>query len=92
MGIQEAVLADCAKAAARRPPNDPAVAQPLQRWPSGTEQMLVPVDAGINRIQITFIRTWDRAAGGWISLLTILALLLWAALERKRRNAIPARP
>ena len=41
----------------------------------GTGQMLVPVEAGANRVQITFIRTWDRTAGAWISLLaTLLAL------------------
>jgi 6-pyruvoyl-tetrahydropterin synthase related domain len=42
----------------------------------GTGQMLVPVEAGANRVQITFIRTWDRTAGAWISLLaTVLALV-----------------
>jgi hypothetical protein len=41
-----------------------------------TGQMLLPVGAGLNRIQITFVRTWDRTAGAWISLLAwILALL-----------------
>jgi hypothetical protein len=45
----------------------------------GTGQMLVPVGAGANRVQITFIRTWDRAAGAWISLLAIvLALVFWS--------------
>jgi 6-pyruvoyl-tetrahydropterin synthase related domain len=44
----------------------------------GTGQMLVPVAAGANRVQITFIRTWDRTAGGWISVVAIvLALVLW---------------
>ena len=38
----------------------------------GTGQMLVPVEAGANRVQITFIRTWDRTAGAWISGLTVL--------------------
>ena len=43
-----------------------------------TGQMLVPVEAGTNRVQITFIRTWDRRAGGWISLLgAALTLVLW---------------
>jgi hypothetical protein len=41
--------------------------------------MLVPVGAGANRIQITFIRTWDRRAGAWISLLAVvLTLVLWS--------------
>jgi non-canonical purine NTP pyrophosphatase (RdgB/HAM1 family) len=45
-----------------------------------TGQMLVPVEAGTNQVQITFIRTWDRRAGGWISalaLVLVLALLRW---------------
>jgi len=41
-------------------------------------QMLVPVEAGANRVQITFVRTWDRTAGAWISLLAvILTFALW---------------
>ena len=40
-----------------------------------TGQMLVPVEAGMNRVQITFVRTWDRAAGGWISLITVILLI-----------------
>ena len=44
----------------------------------GTGQMLVPVEAGANQVQINFVRTWDRTAGGWISLLAlILAFVLW---------------
>ncbi len=46
----------------------------------GTGQMLVPVTAGMNRVRITFARTWDRTAGGWIS---GLALLLSLGLLRK---------
>jgi hypothetical protein len=45
----------------------------------GTGQMLVPVEAGANRVQITFIRTWDRTAGAWIS---VFALLLMFAATR----------
>ncbi len=37
----------------------------------GTGQMLVPVEAGTNLVQITFIRTWDRTAGIWITVLAI---------------------
>ena len=44
----------------------------------GTGQMTVPVEAGANRVQITFIRTWDRTAGAWTSLVAlVLALMLW---------------
>jgi hypothetical protein len=41
-----------------------------------TGQMLVPVEAGANRVQITFIRTWDRRAGGWISLVALVLVLV----------------
>ena len=44
-----------------------------------TGQMLVPVEAGKNRVQITFIRTWDRTLGVWIS---VLALLLAIGLVK----------
>jgi len=46
----------------------------------GTGQMLVPVEAGANRVQITFVRTWDRTAGGWISIVAIALVLV----SRKR--------
>ena len=40
-----------------------------------TGQMLVPVEAGMNRMEIRFVRTWDRSLGGWISLMTGIGLL-----------------
>jgi hypothetical protein len=43
---------------------------------AGSGQMLVPVQAGLNRVQITFIRTWDRTVGGWISILSGLGVIL----------------
>ena len=50
----------------------------------GTGQMLVPVGAGLNRVQITFTRTWDRTAGGWITLIALLSLSIWKLWERTR--------
>jgi hypothetical protein len=47
--------------------------------------MLVPLEAGSNRVQITFIRTWDRTAGAWISLLAIGFVL--ASIRRPKRLA-----
>lgn len=47
---------------------------------SSTGQMLVPVSAGINYVEIRFVRTWDRAAGAWISLVTaagVISCVLW---------------
>jgi 6-pyruvoyl-tetrahydropterin synthase related domain len=54
---------------------------------AGTGQMLVPVETGVNRVQITFVRTWDRKVGPWISL---LALLLTIVLLRVPRSAVSA--
>jgi 6-pyruvoyl-tetrahydropterin synthase related domain len=53
----------------------------------GTGQMLVPVDAGMNHVQITFARTWDRTAGGWISLITVFAMGGWFVRNRNRNSA-----
>jgi hypothetical protein len=52
----------------------------------GTGQMLVPVSAGMNQVEVSFVRAWDRTAGGWISLLTaagVIACFVW----RRRRFA-----
>lgn len=51
-----------------------------------TGQILVPVEAGRNRVQIAFVRTWDRTLGGWVSLATVLSLILWSVGSRKRVN------
>jgi 6-pyruvoyl-tetrahydropterin synthase related domain len=42
-----------------------------------TGQILIPVQAGLNRVQIRFVRTWDRTAGAWISGVTFMLVLLW---------------
>ena len=49
---------------------------------AGTGQMLVPVEPGMNRVEIRFVRTWDRTIGGWISLLTLIGLLGWGVRSR----------
>jgi len=36
----------------------------------GTGQMLVPISAGMNQVEIHWVRTWDRTLGACISLLT----------------------
>jgi 6-pyruvoyl-tetrahydropterin synthase-like protein len=41
-----------------------------------TGQLMVPVVAGQNRVRITFIRTWDRTAGGLVSAATILFVII----------------
>ena len=41
----------------------------------GSGQMLVPVGSGMNRVEIRFMRTWDREMGGWISVISVLLAL-----------------
>jgi hypothetical protein len=48
---------------------------PLVRKSTG--QILIPVQAGLNRVQIRFVRTWDRTAGAVISTVTFILVLLW---------------
>lgn len=47
-----------------------------------TGQMLVPLGAGMNHVRVRFAQTWDRKWGGWISCLTLLALMLTYLRER----------
>lgn len=54
------------------------------RTREATGQMLVPVAAGMNHVTLTFVRTWDRTAGGWLSLLTALAVIAWKWIARRR--------
>jgi 6-pyruvoyl-tetrahydropterin synthase-like protein len=51
-----------------------------------TGQMLVPVGAGVNRVRVSFVRTWDRSAGGWISLIAAICLVFWTLLARRRTS------
>ncbi len=53
--------------------------QPKTR--EGTGQMLVPVEAGANRVQISFVRTWDRRVGGWISWLALILIFVSTQYE-----------
>jgi len=48
-----------------------------------TGQMLVPVAAGMNHVEIRFVRTRDRTVGGWISLIAFLMLILRWLLSRR---------
>ncbi len=50
-------------------------AEPISR--SRTGQMLIRVQPGMNRVQIRFIRTWDRTAGAVISGFSGALLLFW---------------
>jgi hypothetical protein len=59
---------------------------------AGSGQMLVPVEAGMNRIQIRFVRTWDRTLGGWISVLAVVGLAGWTGWNRTRRMSAGSFP
>jgi hypothetical protein len=60
-----------------------------------TGQMIIPVEAGENRVRITFVRTWDRTAGIIISVVAafvVMALLVgrklaWRRLPRPSNRA-----
>jgi hypothetical protein len=56
-----------------------------------TGQMLIPVGAGVNRVEVRFIRTWDRTAGGWISLVSMAGLIVWS-LRAKRSDPQGLKP
>jgi len=49
-----------------------------------TGQMIIPVDAGQNRVQIRFVRTWDRTLAGVISGVALLLVLATTVFSRKR--------
>ena len=48
-----------------------------------TGQMLIPVQAGENRVRITFARTWDRTVGGVVSGMTAIAMFTLGVFRRK---------
>jgi 6-pyruvoyl-tetrahydropterin synthase related domain len=50
-------------------------------------QMLVPIAAGMNRVQITFVEGWDRPVGAAIS---ILGLLLTFLVKRRMDERLQA--
>lgn len=49
--------------------------EPLLR--QGTGQLVIPVQAGSNQVEIRFVRTWDRTVGGWVSLASAGLILVW---------------
>jgi 6-pyruvoyl-tetrahydropterin synthase related domain len=51
----------------------------------GTGQMLVPLSAGMNQVEVRFVRTWDRVAGGWISIFATAGVVSWFVWSRQRR-------
>lgn len=55
-----------------------------------TGQMLLPLAPGAHRVELRFVRTWDRTAGGIISAFTAAALLVFAGIFRGRAGATAA--
>jgi 6-pyruvoyl-tetrahydropterin synthase related domain len=53
-----------------------------------TGQMLIPVQSGQNLVQIMFTRTWDRTAGGIVSVFTALLLGGLVTIRRKRSSSL----
>jgi 6-pyruvoyl-tetrahydropterin synthase related domain len=51
-----------------------------------TGQMLVPVSAGMNRVEIRFTRTLDRTVGAWISFLSLFGIVGWTLIARRRKR------
>jgi hypothetical protein len=50
-----------------------------------TGQMLIPVDAGENRVRVSLIRTHDQVLGDGISAATVVCMLGWLGSSRGRR-------
>jgi hypothetical protein len=53
---------------------------------SNTGQMVVPVAAGENRVQVRFVEGWDRLVGAGFSAFAILAVILWFVRSRMKRE------
>jgi hypothetical protein len=48
-----------------------------------TGEIVVPVQAGVNSVRVTFIRTRDRLVGDIISLLALLVAIVWAIQQMR---------
>jgi hypothetical protein len=48
-------------------------------------QMLVPVPAGESLVTVRFTRTWDRTAGGALSVISVFAALVLVVKARRRK-------
>jgi hypothetical protein len=50
-----------------------------------TGEILVPVETGISEVRVKFIQTSDRFWGGFISLITLVAVIGWLFHLRRRK-------
>ena len=55
-----------------------------------TGQLVIPANAGENRVEVSFARTWDRTLGAVISLITALSTVAFFFIFKRRRA--PAAP
>ena len=62
--------------------------QPVKTQTVETGQMIVPVSAGENRVEIKFVEGWDRKAGGAISLLALASVVGLAVKFRNPSGAL----
>ena len=53
--------------------------------PEGTRQMVIPLAAGESEVRVDFTRTWDRTAGGWVSVLSVIGCLWIGIWPRSRK-------
>ena len=49
--------------------------------------MTIPLQAGENKVSVTFVRTWDRTWGAVISLVTLVLVALLLVRDRRVRLA-----
>ncbi len=56
-----------------------------------TGQLVVPLEKGSHHVEVRFRRTWDRTAGGVISLLSAVGLILAMLYARRRSVATAAK-
>jgi hypothetical protein len=54
-----------------------------------TAQVVIPVQAGENQVQITLARTRDRKIGGYISLLTVILIFGMLLFNRRVPHVSP---
>jgi hypothetical protein len=52
-----------------------------------TGEILISVEAGINRVHMRFARTLDRFVGGLCSVMALLVLLCWQFLYKRHETA-----
>lgn len=56
-----------------------------------TGEILVPVEAGISEVRVTFVRTSDRLLGGIITIIAALLVTAWMLYQKRQSLTIPRR-